>query len=105
MRFRRIAAAVAAAAVAGGGALVLGAASGSAATPAPTPISLGLAGMSSSGCPVPLYRRIAVKPGNNVTLQTDTVLGNVTTLSLSYVRETSTTPKPAATTKDVPNAG
>src|SRR5206468_2920707 len=105
MRFRRIAAAVAAAAVAGGGALVLGAAAGSAATPAPTPIVLGVLGMSSASCPLPLNGSMAVKPGTTVQFKPDTVLGNLTTLSLSYLRETSTTPKPAATTKDVPNAG
>lgn len=104
MRFRRIAAALGVAAVAGGGALAISTA-GSAATPAPTPISLGLTGMASSACPLPLNGSMAVKPGTTVQFKPDTVLGHLTTLSLSYVRETSTTPKPAATSKDVPNAG
>ena len=105
MGFRRIAAAVAVAAVAGGGALALSTVAGSAATPAPTPISLGLLGMSSSACPLPLNGSMAVKPGTTVQFKPDTVLGNLETLSLSYVLETTSTPKPTPTTRDVPNAG
>jgi len=104
MGFRRIAAAVAVAAVVGGGALALGVA-GSAATPAPTPISLGLLGMSSAACPLPLNGSMAVKPGTTVQFKPDTVLGSLETLSLSYVLETTSTPKPAPTTRDVPNSG
>ena len=91
--------------VAGGGALALGSAAGSAATPAPTPITLDVAGMSSASCPLPLNGSMAVKPGTTVQFKPRAVLGSVQTLSLSYLRETNTTPKPAATTKDVPNAG
>jgi len=104
MRFRRIAAALTVAAVAGGGALLLGSAAGSAATPAPTPIALGLTGMSSSACPLPLNGSMAVKPGTTVQFKPQLPLVSQK-LTLSYVLETSSSPKPAATTKDVPNAG
>lgn len=105
MRFRRIAAALGVAAVAGGGALVLGAASGSAATPAPTPISLGALGMSSAACPLPLNGSMAVKPGTTVQFKPQLPLLPTQSLSLSYVRETASSPKPAPTTKDVSNSG
>src|SRR3954453_3432918 len=105
MGFRRIAAAAAVVAVVGGGALALGSVAGSAATPAPTPISLGLLGMSSSSCPLPLNGSMAVKPGTTVQFKPDSVLGSLERLSLSYARETSATPKPAPTTANVPSAG
>ncbi len=104
MRFRRIAAALGVAAVAGGGALVISTA-GSAATPAPTPISLGLTGMSSSACPLPLNGSMAVKPGTTVQFKPQLPLVPTQSLSLSYVRETASNPKPAPTTKAVPNSG
>ncbi len=105
MRFRRVAATVGAAAVVAGGALALSGEVGSAATPPPTPIALGLTGMSSAACPLPLNGSMAVKPGTTVQFKPQLTLLPSQSLSLSYVRETSSTPKPAATTKDVPNAG
>jgi hypothetical protein len=105
MRFRRLAAAIGVAAVAGGGALAIGSAVGSAATAPPTPIALGVLGMSSSACPLPLNGSMAVKPGTTVQFKPDTVLAPLQTLSLSYVQETTSTPKPAPTTKNVPNTG
>jgi hypothetical protein len=104
MRLRRIAAALAVAAVAGGGALILDTAAGSAATPAPTPISLGLTGMSSSACPLPLNGSMAVKPGTTVQFKPQLPLLSQK-LTLTFVRETANSPKPTPTTKDVPNAG
>ncbi|HJQ02293.1 MAG TPA: hypothetical protein VJ851_11885 [Jatrophihabitans sp.] len=106
MRFGRAAAVAAAAALATGGCLLAGNSSGSAATPPPpTPISLGLSGMSSSACPLPLNGSMAVKPGTTVQFKPELPLGVLQQLTLSYVRETTTTPKPAATTKSVPNTG
>ena len=104
MRFRRIAAALGVAAVAGGGALAISTA-GSAATPAPTPISLGLTGMASSACPLPLNGSMAVKPGTTVQFKPQLPLLPTQKLTLSYVRETASSPKPAPTTKDVSNSG
>jgi hypothetical protein len=61
--------------------------------------------MSSSSCPLPLNGSMAVKPGTTVQFKPD-ALGALETLTLSYVRETTTTPKPAPTTKSpVPSAG
>ena len=104
MRFRRIAAAAAVAAVAGGGALVISSTAGSATTPV-TPLSLGLLGMSSTACPLPLNGSMAIKPDTTVRFMPDSVLGQYETLSVSYVRETTSNPKPTPTTKQISNAG
>lgn len=103
MRFRRIAAALLAGAVTGGAALLVCSAAGSAATTPPTPVTLDA--MSSASCPLPLNGSMAVTPGTTVQFKPRTVLSSVESLSLSYVRETTTTPKPTPTTKSVPNAG
>src|SRR6185437_16480846 len=105
MRFGRAVGIAAAAALAAGGCLLAGNSAGSAATPPPTPIALGALGMSSSACPLPLNGSMAVKPGTTVQFKPDTVLGTLETLTLSYVRETTTTPKPTPTTKPVPSSG
>jgi hypothetical protein len=106
MRFGRAVGIIAAAALAVGGCLLAGNSAGSAATPpSPTPITLDLTGMSSSACPLPLNGSMAVKPGTTVQFKPNSLLGALETLTLSYVRETTTTPKPAATTKSVPNSG
>jgi hypothetical protein len=106
MRFGRAVGITAAAALAVGGCLLAGNSAGSAATtPPPTPIALDLTGMSSTSCPLPLNGSMAVKPGTTVQFKPNSLLGALETLTLSYVRETTTTPKPAATTKSVPNSG
>ncbi|HEX4726799.1 MAG TPA: hypothetical protein VH298_03320 [Jatrophihabitans sp.] len=106
MRFGRAVGIAAAAALAAGACLLAGNSAGSAATPLPpTPIALGALGMSSSACPLPLNGSMAVKPGTTVQFKPD-ALGALETLTLSYVRETTTTPKPAPTTQSpVPSTG
>jgi hypothetical protein len=106
MRLGRVVGIAATAALAAGSCLLAGNSAGSAATPPPpTPISLGALGMSSSACPLPLNGSMAVKPGTTVQFKPD-ALGALETLTLSYVRETTSTPKPAPTTKSpVPSAG
>jgi hypothetical protein len=48
---------------------------------------------------------MAVKPGTTVQFKPELPLSSVQALSLSYVRETTTTPAPAPTTRSVPNTG
>jgi hypothetical protein len=106
MRLGRVVGIAATAALAAGGCLLAGNSAGSAATPPPpTQIALGALGMSSAACPLPLNGSMAVKPGTTVQFKPD-ALGALETLTLSYVRETTTAPKPAPTTKSpVPSAG
>lgn len=105
MRFGRAVGIAAAAALAAGGCLLAGNSAGTAATPPPpTPIALGALGMSSAACPVPLNGSMAVKPGTTVKFTPD-ALGPLETLTMSYVRETTSTPKPTPTTKSVPSTG
>src|SRR6185312_17189341 len=105
MRFGRAVGFAAAAALAAGSCLLLGNGAGSAATPPPpTPITLSATGMSSSACPLPLNGSMAVKPGTTVQFKPD-ALAPLEVLNLSYVRETTTTPKPTPTNKTVSSAG
>lgn len=107
MRFRRIAAALGVAAVAGGGALVLGSAAGSAATPAPTPISLDATGMGASFCPlpnIPVNGSIAIKPGV-VLFKPGVTEGGLGLSSVSLTVRREANPPQAPATYSIPSAG
>ena len=105
MRFRRVAAATVVAAVAGGGALLINAASGSAASLTPTPITLAATGLGTTFCPLPINGTVALKPGTTVLFTAPAVLQAADKYSLAVLSEAKTTPAQKAANYNVPNGG
>lgn len=106
MRVRRILGATVVAGIAAGvGLLAAGGVGASAATPAPTPISLNATGLGTSFCPLPVNTSVAIKPGLTVLFTSGLNLTLGQNLSLTVLSEAKTNPAPKPSTYSVPSAG